>query len=408
MATTPDQPSGEAVQAASWSRARQWRWIAGLVLVAAVLAGGYWFAHRHDGAPEAAAAADAGGKTFRPSAEQLKTLRIEPVALRAFQGEERTDGKIAVNGDRATPVYSPYSGRVTQVLAGIGDVVAAGAPLAMIEATEFAQAQSDLNTAAAAAKLARINESRKHALFDAKGGSLQDWQQAEADLATAEAALKAARNKLSILGKSAEQIAQMEHAEAASGTALVPIVAPLAGVVVDRQVGPGQYLQAGASTPVYTVADVGTVWLVANVRETGAASVRRGQPVEVRVAAYPGRTFVARVTSVAATVDPATHRVTVRAEIDNKDGALKPEMFASFRILTGAAAQSPGVPEAAVVYEGDSAHVWVVHDGQSIEYRSIKPGRTIDGWVEVRDGLAAGEQIVTKGSLFIDRAARGN
>ncbi len=121
--------------------------------------------------------------------------------------------------------------------------------------------------------------------------------------------------------------------------------------------------------------------------------------------AYPERTFKARVTYVAAIVDPVTHRIAVRAEIDNHDGALKPEMFANFRILTSEATDSPAVPEGAVVYEGDAAHVWVVQADGLIAYRAIRTGRTNGGLVEVLDGLKPGETIVTRGGLFIDQVA---
>jgi len=110
---------------------------------------------------------------------------------------------------------------------------------------------------------------------------------------------------------------------------------------------------------------------------------------------------------VAPTIDPNTHRLTVRAVIDNADGALKPEMFANFIIQTSQGAQSPAVPEGAVVYEGESAHVWVVRPDNAIAIRPIHVGRTNDGFVEVTEGLQPGDRVVTKGSLFIDRAAAG-
>lgn len=403
----PTETVSDSTTSAAWSAQRQWRTLAGLAAGVLLVAVALWLWHRR-GHADAPAEAPVATNAFRASDAQLKTFAIEAVANRGFQGEERTDGKIAVNADRATPVYSPYSGRVTRVVAGLGDAVVAGAPLAYVEASEFAQAQSDLNTAAATERLAVLNEARKKALYEAKGGSLQDWQQAQSDLAAAQATLSVARNKLSILGRSPAQIAELERGQVQgqATSAVAAISAPLAGVVVDRQIGPGQFLQAGSGTAVYTIADVGSVWLVANVRESSAARIRRGQAVEVRVPAYPDRIFSARVTYVAPTVDPATHRVAVRAELDNRDGALKPEMFATFRILTGASVQAPGVPDSAVVYEGDAAHVWVARADQSIEYRAIRVGRSLDGWVEVLDGLKAGERIVTKGSLFIDRAAR--
>jgi cobalt-zinc-cadmium efflux system membrane fusion protein len=397
-------PKGqEAIDRRAWSRGRQWR-AAGIGSAAVIVIVALWLTGRFFGKPEAPVAqASPPPGTFRATSQQLKSLTVEPVGLHGFVSEELTEGKIAVDGDRATPVFSPYSGRVTRVIAGLGDMVRAGASLATVEASEFVQAQNDLATAAAQVKIARINETRKHALYDAKGGSLQDWQQAQADLTAAETAHNSVRNRLRILGKSEAEIDALESSRSISPVAI--IAAPIAGVVVDRQVGPGQYLQAGGGTPVFTIADPSIVWLLANVREADAGLVHVGQAVEVRVLAYPKRTFKARVTYVASLVDPVTHRLPVRAEIDNHDAALKPEMFANFRILTSEAVSSPAVPESAVVYEGEVAHVWVLAGDGLLAYRSIRTGRNNDGLVEVLDGLKPGERIVTKGGLFIDQVA---
>jgi cobalt-zinc-cadmium efflux system membrane fusion protein len=396
-----EQPN-DSLDARAWPAARQWRIsaLAALVIVIIVLAVG--FAQRVFGTkvqPETPAAAPPG--TFRATAQQLKTFTIEEVHAHSFVSEELTEGKIGINADRATPVVSPYSGRVTRVIGGLGDTVRAGAPLATLDAAEFVQAQNDLRVADAQARLARLYESRKHALYEAKGGSLQDWQQAQSDLSAAETTLNAARNRLQILGKSAREIAALESAQSISPVAT--LTAPIGGVIVDRQIGPGQFLQAGGN-PVFTIADPSSVWLLANVRESDAALVKVGQLVEVRVLAYPQRDFKARITHVAALVDPVTHRLPVRAEIENEDGALKPEMFANFRIVTSDASESAAAPEAAVVHEADSAHVWVV-SGDLLSYRAVKTGRSNDSLVEILDGLKAGERIVIKGALFIDQAA---
>lgn len=394
----------ESIDRRTWPRQRQWR-AAGIgSLVVVLVIGAVWLDGRFFGTAEVPVAEPSSPPgTFRATAQQLKSLAVAPVGLHGFTSEELTEGKIAVNGDHATPVFSPYSGRVTRVIVAWGDTVKAGAPLATVEATEFVQAQNDLSTAATQVKIARINETRKHALYDAKGGSLQDWQQAQADLTAAETALNSVRNRLKILGKSDAQIDALQSSRSMNPTAT--IAAPIGGVVVDRQVGPGQFLQAGSGTPVFTIADPSTVWLLANVREADAGIVRLGQAVEVRVPAYPTRAFKARVTYVAALVDPVTHRLPVRAEIDNHDAALKPEMFANFRILTSAATDSPAVPESAVVYEGDAAHVWVLSGDGLLSFRAIRTGRNNDGLVEVLDGLKPGERIVTKGGLFIDQVA---
>lgn len=398
-------PKGqEAIDSRAWPRSRQIRMVTLLAMVVTALIVVPWLAgHLVATHEEAAPVAASPPGTFRPTSQQLKSLTVEPVALHGFVSEEQTEGKIAVDGDRATPVYSPYSGRVTRVIAGLGDAVKSGAPLATVEASEYVQAQNDLSTAAAQVKLARISETRKHALYDAKGGSLQDWQSAQADLTSAETALNSVRNRLKILGVPDAQIDALEASHSMSSVAT--IVAPIAGVVVDRQVGPGQFLQAGGGTPVFTIADPSSVWLLANVREADASLVHLGQTVEVRVLAYPKRTFKARVTYVAALVDPNTHRIPVRAELPNPDAALKPEMFANFRILTSDSSDAPGVPEAAVVYEGEAAHVWVLSADGLLAYRAIHTGRSNDGMVEVLDGLKAGEKVVTKGGLFIDQVA---
>jgi membrane fusion protein, heavy metal efflux system len=409
MSEAPNDPGPppkgqDSIDRRAWSRHRQWRTV-GMIAAAIVLAIlAIWLGGRIFGAHETpSAAAPSPPGTFRASAQQLKTLTVETVQTHGFISEERTEGKIAVNADRATPVFSAYSGRVTRVIAGLGDTVKAGAPLATLEASEFVQAQNDLKVAAAQVKIARISETRRHASYDAKGGSLQDWQQAQADLTTAETALNAVRNRLRILGQSESDIAALEQAQKIDPVAT--LTAPIAGVVVDRQVGPGQVLQAGSGTAVFTIADLSSVWLLANVRETDAGLVKLGQSVEVRVIAYPNRVFKARVTYVAALVDSVTHWLPVRAEIDNRDFALKPEMFANFRILTSTSTESAAVPEAAVIYEGEAAHAWVVTGDGLIAYRAIRTGRHDEGLVEVLDGLKPGERIVTRGALFIDQVA---
>ncbi|MBV8150644.1 MAG: efflux RND transporter periplasmic adaptor subunit, partial [Candidatus Eremiobacteraeota bacterium] len=156
-----------------------------------------------------------------------------------------------------------------------------------------------------------------------------------------------------------------------------------------------------------TIGDLSRVWLVANVREADARAIRVGVPALVRVLAYPEKTFEARVSYVAPSLDPTTHRLVVRATLDNPGGLLKPEMFASFRILTGNGSAALGVPEDAVVYEGEVARVYVVGANNTLGLRRIRMGATSDGVVEVLGGLHAGEQVVTSGSVFIDRAAQG-
>jgi cobalt-zinc-cadmium efflux system membrane fusion protein len=133
-----------------------------------------------------------------------------------------------------------------------------------------------------------------------------------------------------------------------------------------------------------------------------------GAPVEVHVLALPDQVFKAKLSYVAATVDPTTHRLPVRAEVENPDDVLKPEMFANFNIITGDDTQSLAVPENAVVYEGAAAHVWLAKPDKTIALRNIQVGHVNNGMVEVLDGLKPDDAIVTSGALFIDRAAAGD
>ena len=160
-----------------------------------------------------------------------------------------------------------------------------------------------------------------------------------------------------------------------------------------------------ASDPVFVIGDLSTVWLTAFVRESEAADVAVGQEIDFTVLALPGRDFKARLDYVAAAIDPSTRRLLVRATIDNRDGLLKPEMFASVTIYSGSDYPSVGVPKQALIYENEHVRLWVAHDDNSIELREIETGLTNGDLVEVRANLKADEKVVTRGSLFIDRAA---
>jgi cobalt-zinc-cadmium efflux system membrane fusion protein len=180
---------------------------------------------------------------------------------------------------------------------------------------------------------------------------------------------------------------------------------------MQRQIGVGQYINseaAGATNPVFTICDLSTVYLIANVREIDAPLMHVGLPLEVHVLAYPGRVFKGKVSYVAPSIDPNTHRLPVRADVENPDGALKPGMFANFSIITGEASSAPAVPQEAIVYEGERARVWVAGDGDTLALREIRTRRISDGMVEVPTGLSPGEKVVTSGTVFIDRAARAD
>jgi membrane fusion protein, heavy metal efflux system len=355
------------------------------------------------------------GTSFRPTEEQWRGLAVAAVGTAIFPEEEETDGQIAVDDDIATPVLAPFTGQVVKVMVQAGDHVARGQPLAAVKATEIAQGEADFGAATANLASARIqlraaeaNEARQKALLAAEGAAERDVQLAESDLAAArsavaadEAAVTAARNRLQILG--------YDPGRPLAG-AVTLIRSPIAGVVIQRQVGVGQYLNSaanGATTPLFTVGDLSKVWLVANVREEDAGRMRGGEPLRVKLIALPGRLFQAKISYVAPALDPATHRLPVRAVLDNPGGALKPGMFGDFTIVSGAGRTAPAAPSSAVLYDGPRAGVWVVRPDRSLALQPIEVGRSQGDLVEVIRGLAPGQKVVSSGALFIDRAAKG-
>jgi len=399
------------------------QWAVGVALLLLAGAAVYGFVHvsgAKSGHSEVSSQSRKGLTRYSPTPAEWASLSIQPVVEKAFRAELVTEGKIAIDEDRSTPVFSPYAGRVTKLLARPGDAVVNGQSLFVIEAADNVQAQNDfiaamtaMNKAKSALALAEIQDKRARDLFEGKAVPLKDFQQAQAnliqaqnDMRSSQTALEASRNKLKILGLTDGDIASFQdHRRINPETT---IFAPISGTVVQRKIGPGQYVNSGASDPVYVIGDLSTVWLTAFVRESDAASVSVGQEISFNVLALPGRSLFARINYVATAIDPATRRLLVRAIIDNKDRMLKPEMFANVTIYSPSDHPAVGVPKQALIYEADQVRVWVAHDDKSIELRSIKPGLTNGDLVEVLGNLKPGEQIVTKGSLFIDRAASGS
>jgi cobalt-zinc-cadmium efflux system membrane fusion protein len=337
--------------------------------------------------------------------------------MQGFRAEQLATGKIAFNEEWMTPVFSPYAGRVTRVMAKPGDVVQPMSPLLEFYIPDFMQAQADLigNATAASAKaknalsLARRNEERQHQLYLEKAVALKEWQQAQADVTNAEndvrateAALLAARDKLRAFGKSATDIARIEQGYT---DRVVTVTSPLAGTITARKVGPGQFIRQDNTDPLFVIADLAHMWMLANVYESDVPWIKVGQPVEVRVMAYPEEVFKATITYIGAAVDPATHRVDVRAVVDNPAQELKPEMFATFRIITHADMQYLAVPLSAVVRDGDKPSVWVAQPEHQFVQREVKLGLEQNEYVQILSGLQAGEQVAAEGGLLLGSLA---
>jgi cobalt-zinc-cadmium efflux system membrane fusion protein len=399
------------------------RVITSVVLLALACAGTYGFLRagaKEKSHSEVSSQSRRNAQNFTPTPSEWATLTIEPVKAKTFRAEYVTEGKVAVDEDRSTPVFSPYAGRVTKLLAKPGEMLKQGQPLFTIEAADTVQAQNDFiaamtsqNKAKSAIDLADIQFRRAKDLYEGRAIPLKDYQQAETtqvqaqnDVRSSGTALEAARNKLRILGFTDETIKAFQDKGVIDRE--ITIYSPISGTVVQRKIGPGQYVNSGASDPVFVIGDLSTVWLTAFVRESDAAAVCIGQDISVNVMALPGHPLTAKINYVAAAIDPTTRRLLVRATIDNKDGLLKPEMFANVTIYSAGDRAAPAVPKQALIYEADKVRIWVAREDKSVELRQIKTGLINGNFVEITSNLKPGEQVVTKGSLFIDRAASGS
>jgi membrane fusion protein, heavy metal efflux system len=165
-------------------------------------------------------------------------------------------------------------------------------------------------------------------------------------------------------------------------------------------------VRSDSGEPLYSIADLSMMWLKANVPENDIAFVRTGQEIEVRVLAVPDRVFKARIGAIGAASDATTRRVVVRSEIANPDGALKSEMFATFKIVTGNGEPEAAVPVEAVIRDGDLAFVWVERGPTLLERRKVKLGIEQNGRLQIREGLQPGERVVVRGAIFVDNEWR--
>ena len=389
--------------------------IASLVLFASLFA---WWLLRESSprSPEPVEMTRQAPGTLRLAQAQWGSLKIEPIRKKSFDLVATSDGVIAVNDNLTVPVFSQFSGRVTEVYAQAGQAVRKGALLASVKAVEAAQTKSDLATAVAGEATARkqmeavrVIENRQHELFLAEAGAEKDWLQSKVDLAAAEnaraaaqMALVAAREKAAILGDRGVDGTHIGNGE---------IIAPIDGLIAQRQVARGQFVNSlalGGNAPVFTITDPRTVWVLANVRETDSAQLKLGQPIEISALALPERILRGRVSWISASVDPSSHRIAVRAEIANPDAVLKPQMTVTVRLLDDHPVETLAIPRSALVYDGPDVHCYVVTAERTLTLRSLKLGRIDGELAEVKSGLSAGDLVVSRGALFIDRAADDN
>ena len=247
------------------------------------------------------------------------------------------------------------------------------------------------------------NLDRLRDLYTTRAVSQHDVEQAASDEQTAEGNLRAARDAVRIFGKTDADIDRIVAQRLADPTLVVP--SPITGRITARNAAPGLFVQPGSTPAPYTVADIDTMWMLANVAEDDSPAFQVGQQVQVKLDAFPGRVFAGKITTIGATVDPNTRRVLVRSEIEDPQHELRSGMFANFVIRIGAPMRSPAVPLDGVVREGDGTKtIWVTADRRRFTRRMVKIGDQRDGYRQILEGVRAGELVATEGAIFLSNA----
>jgi membrane fusion protein, heavy metal efflux system len=357
------------------------------------------------GPPSAEAAnraSDSGRSTdsLELTEKQRETVKVEAVMERAFPIEKQSVGSIDFNEDMTLQVFTPYQGRIIRLFAEVGDDVKKGQTLFTIDSPDLLQAESTLIAAAGVLELTSRNLARLKELYQSRAVSQKDLDQAVSDQQTAEGNLRAARDAVRIFGKVDADIDGIVARRLADPTLIVP--SPIDGRITARNAAPGLFVQPGGAPAPFSVANVSTMWMLANVAESDSPALHVGQELTVNVAAFPDKVFEGRISTVGSIVDPNTRRVLVRSEIADPRHELRAGMFANFVIRTGDPIRSAGVPLDGVVREGDGTMtVWVTTDRRRFTKRTVKIGLERDGYRQILEGLQPGELVATDGAIFL-------
>lgn len=337
------------------------------------------------------------------SAETLARAKIETqeVALRSLPMEIEASGRLAINEDASARVGSPTEGRVTKVLATVGDYVKAGQTLVLVHSHELVQAQAD--HAKAVAALTRAEKSlvyaqaeldRANRLLAAKAISEREQMRAAADVTAAKAEVAQIKVELNRSEEFLEHLGVKP-----GGPDDVVISAPISGQIIKRNISIGTVVNPAEDLLV--IANFTTLWAIAEVPEKQAAAVRPGQPVHLSVQAFAERQFKARVIQIGAALNPETRTTQVRCLVENVRGQLRPEMFATIHLTTGMTQQILAVPRDAIQEIKGEKVVFVPTGAETFVKRAVQTGREQGDWIEIISGLQAGERIVTRGGFFV-------
>lgn len=343
-----------------------------------------------------------GSKSGTPQLFTLPPDQISHIQLVTVQQSKltrtlRLTGTVAYNAFKTTPVITQIGGPVSRVLAVPGQQVKAGQPMLEISSPDYSQLLDAYLKAADASRLAEKNYARAKDLYEHHANAERDLEQAESDRNQAQADLNAAEQGMKILGiKNPADLAK------APSSAQIQVLAPLGGEVVERLVSPGQVVQAG-QTQAFTISDLSTVWVLANVYQADLASIRNGDDVVVTTDAYPG-SFRGKISYVSPSLDPATRTLQARIVVDNPGEKLKKDMYCTVTVTAGSI-NAIAVPDSSILRDDNNQpFLYVTIGNNQFGRRDVEIGPSQNGQTQILKGISIGERVVGDGSLFLQFA----
>ena len=359
-----------------------------------------------DGSPKSpTTSAKPAPETQSPGTGQ-ETVKITAPEYRTRTQVLETTGKVQFNEERLVRVNAPVTGRVTEVLARPGDIVEPGHRLLVLDSPDLGSAKSDYAKAVADLERADKAITLARELFQVKAIAEKQFRDAENDYRRAVAERERAASRLRTLGILEGQF--KEITARSDTTTTIVVTAPRSGVIVERNVNPGQVAAYGQSdTPVnlFVIADLSAMWVVADVYEPDIQKVRMGQTVMITLPCCPDQRYEGRVTYISDSVDKDTRTIKVRAVVPNRHRALKAEMFVKVRIGT-ATTTALTIPQSAVHRENDQTFVLVERGAADYERRPVRLGADVGGSVEVLGGVTRDDRVVTSGGILLKKSVK--
>ena len=330
-----------------------------------------------------------------PEKQKQNGVIIAAAAKERLPGVISVTGKIEVNADRIAHVSPRIPGKITAVRASLGDSVAAGQILVVLDSVELGEAINRYQQSKTKLALLKSNLERVRALVEKKIAARKEILQAETEYETTLSALHTDEERLLLYGLPASELEQADHKRQ-----LLPVRSPIGGIVTEKHAIVGEL--ADPSKSLYTVADLSSVWVMVDIHEKDLAKINRGMPAVISVGAFPDIKFKGRINHIADMMDESTRTVKARVSVPNTTRKLKPEMFATVELaLASDASPVLAVPQDALQDLDGGKVLFVTEDGTSFMPRPVQAGRTANGKVEVREGLREGERYAIKGAFML-------